>query len=162
MGRGVLLPGCEWLAAGGRWRSHRPPAAIPPNQNLSYTKPMEFSGTVIHGDAYGRTIGYPTLNLDAADYKSRGLKLVAGVYAGEVAFSNQPQKYQAALVISYSEDLSTPKLEAHLFDFSADCYGQTVQFIVRDFIRPYQAYDSEKALIAAIESDITKIKAILQ
>ena len=121
---------------------------------------MEFSGTVIHGDAYGRTIGYPTINIDAVDYASKGLNLKAGVYAGEVFFHTNQKKYKAAIVISLSTGAILPKLEAHLLSYSGDCYGEVVQFMVGKFIRSYQSFQLEAELISAIVADIQKINKI--
>ena len=123
---------------------------------------MEFSGTVISGDGYGRTINYPTINIDATDYGRRGLKLTPGVYAGEVTFLADLSKYQAAIVIAFLNDSLVPKLEAHLFDFEKNCYGEAVKFSLTHFIRPYQAFASEPELIKAIEADIVKIKKLNQ
>ncbi|MDA8597018.1 riboflavin kinase [Candidatus Pacebacteria bacterium] len=119
---------------------------------------MQFRGTVIHGDGYGRQLGYPTANIDQADFAVQKLTPKEGIYAGEVEICKTAERYLAAIVIGPTQPNGRPKLEAHLLDFTGELYGETIVFYVYEFIRSFQKYDDEEALIADIRSDIDIIK----
>jgi FAD synthase len=119
---------------------------------------MKFTGTVVHGDGYGRKLGYPTVNIDSTDYLKKGLNLKDGVYIGEVELLTRQEKYPAAIVVSKLPDKNEIKLEAHLLNFSGDLYGEEVSFFIIEFIRPYHTYVSTQELKEAIADDIVRTK----
>ncbi|MDB6056595.1 MAG: Riboflavin biosynthesis protein [Verrucomicrobiales bacterium] len=120
------------------------------NQMLGRTYAL--CGPVIKGDGIGRKIGFPTANIDVT-----GLVLPpTGVYAVRAEISGKV--YGAALNIGYRPTLSspTPKLqvEAHLLDFAADIYGETMELTIVRKLRDEQKFASTAALHDQIAKDI--------
>lgn len=123
-------------------------------------------GTVVHGDARGRQMGYPTANvLPGAPYVIPKV----GVYAITVNIldetSGHVRTYHAALNIGYRPTVDVPggelKLEAHLFDFDGDLYGKTLELVFHEFIRPERKFPSLDHLIRQIGEDSARARAIL-
>jgi riboflavin kinase/FMN adenylyltransferase len=116
-------------------------------------------GRVVKGDGIGRKIGFATANMDV-----HGLALPpTGVYAarGDVA----GKVYCAAVNIGYRPTLSspTPKLqvEAHLLDFDADIYGETLELTFVRKLRDEQKFPSPAALRDQIAMDVETARQAL-
>jgi riboflavin kinase / FMN adenylyltransferase len=120
---------------------------------------MKFVGTVIHGDAHGRTLGYPTANIVGCEEILRDLNPEIGVYAGFVQIQDYETIQRAGIVIS--ELNGDIKLEAHLLDFKGDLYGRTLTVEVGKFIRPYKQFDTEAELINSIAVDVETVRQAL-
>lgn len=123
-------------------------------------RPYRISGEVVHGDARGRTIGYPTANVDPdGDYVLPRF----GVYAVEVA--DGERRYPGVLNVgvkpTFQGDMSKPKLEAHLFDYTGDLYGRKLAIDFISFIREERKFDDVQALIAQIAADAETARGIL-
>lgn len=122
------------------------------------TRPFAIAGTVQHGDKLGRTIGYPTANIDIGSY----LRPAYGIYAvrGRLADGTL---LNGAANIGIRPTFDPPKelLEPHFFDFSGDLYGQTleVQFIAR--LRGEEKFANVAALVAQMEQDCAAARQIL-
>jgi len=119
------------------------------NKLLGYE--YSITGEVVHGNELGRTIGFPTANIRVDDqYK---LITACGVYACKVEYSGQV--YQAMGNIGYRPTINQSDLtiEAHLFDFDQEIYGEhiTIRFIER--IRDEQRFDSLAELRNQLETD---------
>jgi len=116
------------------------------------------AGTVIHGEARGRTLGYPTANmvLDPA------VELAHGVYAVRY---RRPDGRQYGGVASYGRrptfDDGQPLLETFLFDFSGDLYGEEALVSFVGFIRPEMKFDSVAALVARMDEDSIAARVVL-
>ncbi len=119
--------------------------------------PLSLSGKVVGGHRLGRTIGFPTANLDIDPACAIPAE---GVYACRASISapGSTKHYKAMVNIGYRPtiDASTqPPLtvEAHLIDFTGDLYGKeiTLDFICR--LRPEQKFDSLDSLIAQLHAD---------
>lgn len=115
-------------------------------------------GTVIHGDGYGRKIGFPTANLSRHGWARLQRKPRLGVWAGWVTLGSRPQKHRAGIVIGPRDRRGLPKLEAHLLDFSRDLYGQRLTFYLVAFLRPFRKYTHEAVLMRAIQEDMNTIR----
>lgn len=123
------------------------------------TRPFAIRGTVIHGDKRGRTIGYPTANLDMGMY----LRPRYGIYAvsGRVLETGQPLAGAANLGIRPSFDPPKELLEPFFFDFSGDLYGQMIEVELRQFLRTEAKFDSMDALVAQMERDCEEARKAL-
>ncbi|MEF3309732.1 bifunctional riboflavin kinase/FAD synthetase [Paenibacillus sp. GYB004] len=116
------------------------------------------TGTVIHGAARGRQIGFPTANIELDDFyviPSNGvyairLELGGESFAGVMNIGTKPT----------FEDTDTRTLEAHLFDFSRTIYGEAVKVELIEFIRYEQKFGSIDDLIAQIGRDVEQAKRI--
>jgi riboflavin kinase / FMN adenylyltransferase len=111
--------------------------------------PWFASGAVIHGDKRGRELGFPTANvrLDPAC----GLK--HGIYAVRVAVGGKRHDGVASFGVRPMFDNGGPLLEANLFDFAGDLYGQAIDVAFIGWIRPEQKFVSIEALKQAMDAD---------
>ena len=116
------------------------------------------SGTVIHGDKRGRTIGFPTANLDVPREK---LLPAYGVYACWADLGGQ--RLPAVVNIGQRPTFDPPKLmiEAHLFDWEGDIYGEQLAVSLVERIRGEQAFPSVQALVAQITADCQRARLML-
>lgn len=122
------------------------------------TRPFALRGTVQHGDKLGRTIGYPTANVDLGQY----LRPRYGIYAvtGRLP-DGRVVKGAANLGIRPTFDPPKELLEPYFFDFSGDLYGQEIEVSLHQFLRPEAKFDSLDALTAQMERDCDKARQLL-
>lgn len=124
-------------------------------------RPFEISGRVSHGDERGRTIGFPTANIQLDDY----LEPSRGVYAVRAAVeaTDDPVWIDgvANLGIRPTFDKSEPVLEVFLFDFNGNLYDRHLRVQMIDFIRPEQKFDSLEALKSQIDDDCQNARRAL-
>jgi riboflavin kinase / FMN adenylyltransferase len=122
------------------------------------TRPFAIEGVVQHGDKVGRTIGYPTANIDMGSY----LRPRYGIYAvrGRLA---DGRALDGAANLGIRPQFDPPKelLEPYFFDFDEDLYGQVIEVALHAFIRPEAKFDSLEALTAQMDRDCAEAKAIL-
>jgi riboflavin kinase/FMN adenylyltransferase len=117
-------------------------------------------GLVTHGDHRGRTIGYPTANLNYAREK---IIPAGGIYACW-AFV-QSERFAAAVNIgtnpTFTPDKQTLNVEAYLLDFDRDIYDEELrlEFVAR--LRDELKFDSVEALIEQIGQDVQDTRQIL-
>ncbi|MEO1564193.1 MAG: bifunctional riboflavin kinase/FAD synthetase [Pseudomonadota bacterium] len=118
-------------------------------------------GEVIHGDARGRDLGYPTANMSLDGLH----KPKYGIYAVLVDIRTGPHKGSYHGVASLGErptfGVNIPNLESFIFDFSGDLYGAELSVALVDFQRPEQKFDSLDALIAQMDQDSLQARATL-
>ena len=117
-------------------------------------------GPVIHGDARGRTIGFPTANIQVWPEK---ILPANGVYACWAVLDGQ--RLPAVTNIGVRPTFGTlpplPRVEAFLIDFHSDLYDQQLglQFVER--LRPEERFASVEALVAQIQADVKRAAEIL-
>ena len=122
------------------------------------TRPYAIEGIVIHGDKVGRTIGYPTANLEFGDY----LRPRYGIYAVRGRLDDGRMLDGAAnLGIRPSFDPPRELLEPTFFDFDGDLYGQEIAVQLVSFIRPEAKFDSLVALAAQMSRDCEEARGRL-
>ena len=123
------------------------------------TRPFAIRGEVIHGDKRGRTIGFPTANLDMGTY----LRPRYGIYAvsGRVVATGEPLQGAANLGIRPTFDPPKELLEPFFFDFAGDLYGQEIEVQLRHFLRPEAKFADLPTLVAQMEADCVKARALL-
>ena len=122
------------------------------------TRPYTIRGIVQHGDKVGRTIGYPTANLDLGSY----LRPRFGIYAvtGRLA---DGRLLRGAANIGVRPTFEPPKelLEPYFFDFAEDLYGQEIEVAFHRFLRPEAKFDSLEALTAQMQRDCDEARKVL-
>ena len=122
------------------------------------SRPFAMRGVVQHGDKVGRTIGYPTANIEAGQY----LRPRYGIYAvtGQLA---DGRKLAGAANFGIRPTFDPPKelLEPYFFDFSGDLYGQEIDVAFEHFLRGEAKFDSLDALTAQMERDCDEARAWL-
>lgn len=122
------------------------------------TRPFAIAGMVQHGDKLGRTIGYPTANVDMGKY----LRPAYGIYAVRgVLPDGRILDGAANLGIRPTFDPPKELLEPYFFDFSESLYGQMIEVQLIAFIRPEAKFDGIDALVAQMEQDCALARQIL-
>jgi riboflavin kinase/FMN adenylyltransferase len=116
-------------------------------------------GEVVHGEKLGRQLGFPTANvrLDPSCRLRHGiyavrLKVDGVTYGGVANFGRRPTV----------TDTGAPLLETFVFDFSGDLYGKTVEVTFVGWIRGEEKFPNLDALVAEMNRDKEKARAILR
>ena len=123
------------------------------------TRPFAIRGIVEHGDKRGRTIGYPTANVNIEHY----LRPRYGIYAVTGRILSTGEELKGAANIGVRPQFEPPKelLEPYFFDFSGDLYGQEIEVAFHHFLRPEAKFDSLDQLIEQMEKDCEEAKRLL-
>ena len=119
------------------------------------------SGRVIEGDRRGRTLGYPTANLDF------GEQLIPrhGIYAARVTVHDGPHRGSHDGVASIGErptfGRNRPNFEVHLFDFAGDLYGAEISAGLVQRLRGEVRFETVDELIQQMHRDSAEARAVL-
>lgn len=118
-------------------------------------RPYSMSGTVVHGSDRGKDLNFPTANIEIADEN----KLIPsdGVYAVDVIYRGE--KYKGMLNIGVRPTFQQDKIhsiEANIFDFKRDIYGEKITIKFKQRLRDEIKFDSKDALIKQLELDKEK------
>jgi len=122
-------------------------------------RPYRMSGKVIRGDRLGRSLGFPTANVDLRRRQSA----VDGVFAVRVHGAGpEPLDAVASVGSRPTFDGTKPLLEVYLFDFEGDLYGRYihVDFIAR--LRAQKKYDNVADLVAQMHVDADNARSVLR
>jgi len=123
-------------------------------------RPYQIEATVVHGNKIGRTIGYPTANLQA-DYSDI---LVPGIGIYAVLVHIQGQTFKGMMSIGKRPTVTDDgniTIEVNILDFDRDIYGEKLQVIFIAYVRGEEKLDGLEALKAKIASDEVRIRSIL-
>ena len=121
-------------------------------------RPYTISGKVSRGQQLGRTINYPTANIVLA----KMLMPINGVFAVSAELESGELVHGVANIGNRpTVDGKENRLEAHLFDFDRDIYGQMMSVSFVEKIRDELKFDSFDDLKAQIEKDAARARAIL-
>ncbi|MDE2318982.1 MAG: bifunctional riboflavin kinase/FAD synthetase [Rhodospirillales bacterium] len=120
-------------------------------------RPCSIRGEVVHGDARGRTIGFPTANIQLG----RHLEPQRGVYAVTAKIGGKLVKGVANIGLRPTMGGTESRLEVHFFDFEGDLYGQELAVQLRHFIREEQKFASFDLLKAQIARDAAHARRVL-
>ncbi len=122
------------------------------------SRPFAIEGEVIHGDKRGRELGWPTANLELGNY----LRPAYGIYAVRVTVDDGSEHAGvASLGVRPTFDPPKELLEAVLFDFDGDLYGQRIEVALHHYLRPEMKFESLAALKAQMDADATKARLLL-
>lgn len=119
-------------------------------------------GEVVHGDALGRQLGFPTANLDL----HHELHPPPGVYfgwAGLYAAGRVEHCFGAVANIGFRPTLrgpggDRPRVEIHLLDFRGDLYGSQIEMVFLGRLRGEQRFPDLEALKAQIGRDVAQAR----
>ena len=119
--------------------------------------PFEIEAQVIHGDKRGRELGYPTANmrLDPA------VTLAHGIYAVTVEIDGVRHKGVASFGRRPTFDDGAPRLETFIFDYAGDLYDRVLAVAFHGWLRPELKFDGIDALIAQMDIDSARARAVL-
>ena len=123
--------------------------------------PFQARGIVVQGDQRGRTIGFPTANVEVPSV----ICLPAdGVYAGWYV---RPTGERQACAINlgrrptFYEHADHSLLEAHLIDFQGDLYGEHAKVEFTHFLRSERKFDGIDALVNQLKHDVDHARSLL-
>lgn len=118
-------------------------------------QPYTLTAAVIRGEKRGQAIGVPTANLDL-DAVEAQLIPADGVYAGRVELPDGTDRPAALSVgIKPTFDQTRLAVEAHLLDFDADLYGQTISVRFHRWIRDQYRFPGSKAIKEQLQRDVS-------
>ena len=124
------------------------------NAYLGY--PFTLHGTVVEGQKLGRTIQYPTANVDASDPD----KIIPGYGVYAVRVDVRGKTYEGMLnigsrpTVNHNADHRT--VEVNLFDFDEDIYGEPIEVVFYHKLRDEQKFGSLDALKEQLAKDKTE------
>ncbi|HEY2788814.1 MAG TPA: bifunctional riboflavin kinase/FAD synthetase [Gaiellales bacterium] len=124
-------------------------------------RPPWVEGAVVHGEARGRDLGFPTANLALVP---RAAIPAVGVYAGTAHLPGS--SHVAAINIGYNptftEDRSAVRVEAYLLDFDADIYGSPIRLDLTHRLRDEVRYDSVDDLLEQLRRDVAAARSLAE
>ena len=124
-------------------------------------RPYGVTGTVVEGDRRGRTIGFPTANLDVRH--PRKVIPKEGVYAVEVFGARPGGAVGGMMNIGRRPtfDGTDVRLEVHLLDFDGNLYGKQLRTEFVERLREERPFTSAEALVEQLSTDRARCKYIL-
>lgn len=114
-------------------------------------RPYSISGTIVKGKQLGRQLGFPTANVQVNSFHklvpTNGVYIIRAIYNGIA--------YEGMLNIGTrpTVDGTVRTIEANIFDFDKDIYGEKLQIELLKYLRSEQKFDGLDALIAQISKD---------
>ncbi len=124
-------------------------------------RPWEVEGEVVHGDARGRALGFPTANVDMGEHQ----RPACGIYAVRAGFEEDGavRWYDGAASFGLRPQFAGTdlRLEVHLLDFAGDLYGRRLRVRFHAFLRGERKFESVDALVAQISRDVADCRAAL-
>ena len=118
------------------------------NQMLGYH--YSVSGEVIHGQKIGRTIGYPTanINVDAIKLLPKNGAYIVDVFVNEIHF-----KGMLSIGTNPTVEGKTKTVEVYILDFNEDIYGKEISVNFRDYLHDEIKFESLEQLIVRLDED---------
>ncbi|MHA3703269.1 riboflavin kinase [Jatrophihabitans sp. YIM 134969] len=135
--------------------------ALDPRLRSSRGAGTVVTGIVVHGEARGRLLGFPTANVDPDPDSPVPAD---GVWVAQVQVprwvGSVPLTRFAALSVGTNPTYGGVDLrvEAHLLDFDGDLYGRRMSVRVMDYLRRTLTFDSEDALVDQIRRDVDEVR----
>jgi riboflavin kinase/FMN adenylyltransferase len=120
-------------------------------------RPYSISGRVIHGDKLGRTIGFPTANIQLRHNRPP----LTGIFAVEICgIDKNPLQGVSSLGVRPTIKANgRPTLEAYIFNFDRELYGQKLRVDFLKKLRDEEKYPDLPSLIAQINRDVDNAKS---
>ena len=116
------------------------------------------SGTVVVGDQRGRTLGFPTANIEIDDQL---LLPRDGIYATWAMIDGKRHKSATSIGIRPTFGLTQRLVEVYVMDFSDDLYGKTIDVEFIKKVRDQEKFDGLEALITQIKRDVEDCRQVL-
>lgn len=118
--------------------------------------PYSLLGDVVHGDARGRTIGFPTANLQLEPYK---LLPPFGVYAGIAEFDGFCKVAVVNVGMRPTFAGQEASIEVHIPDWSGDLYGKRLEMKLNLKLRGEMRFSGPNELVAQIACDVQRARS---
>ncbi|CAG4998605.1 Bifunctional riboflavin kinase/FMN adenylyltransferase [Dyadobacter sp. CECT 9275] len=114
-------------------------------------RPYSISGTIVKGKQLGRTIGFPTANLLVQE--AHKLIPANGVYVISAEYQNHIYAGMLNIGVRPTVDGVNRTIEANLFEFDKEIYGEELTVNLLAYLRPEQKFSGLDALMKQIEAD---------
>lgn len=127
--------------------------------NTLLGRPYRISGKVIHGNKLGRTLGYPTANIQLKHTPSP----LSGIFCVEI--HGLEKTYQGVVSLGIRPTLnppSPPTLEVYIFDFDEIIYGHTLSIDFFHKLRDEAKFSNLTSLVTQIAIDVEQTKRFFQ
>jgi riboflavin kinase/FMN adenylyltransferase len=123
-------------------------------------RPFRVSGEVIHGAHLGRTIGYPTANVAPPEWL---VPLADGIYASFAMLADGAGPRPAMTYVGTRPTVNSGArlVETHLFDFSADLYGEVMDVEICERLRGDATFSGIDELIEQLHRDEAAARTFL-
>ena len=123
------------------------------------TRPFAVEGIVQHGDARGRTLGYPTANVRLGQYQ----RPQYGIYAVRVRVDDDDHGHAGVASFGIRPMFEPPEelVEAYLFDFDGNLYGRRIEVDLIAYLRPEKKFESVDALVQQVRKDEIEARRLL-
>lgn len=153
--------------AGGRWSSTAARRLLDDGDVARAAtvlgRPHRLRAEVVHGDARGRTIGFPTANLSQV---VEGLVPADGVYAGWLLRRGRASDSRLPAAVSIGTnptfDGTQRRVEAYVLDRTdLDLYGEVVELDLVAHLRPTLRFESVETLVTQMNRDVARVREIL-
>ena len=131
------------------------------NNELGYL--YRLKGTVVQGEKRGRTIGFPTANVQPSDDYVLPKK---GVYAVSMAIGAEKRLYRGVANVGVKPTFHDPSkaeivIEVNIFDFDENIYGERVIVYWHHYLRPEVKFDGIDPLVEQMNEDKAKAQYLL-
>ena len=119
---------------------------------------MKISGIIVHGKQLGRTIGFPTANLQPD--APAAVTADNGVYVARSAIEGYPEPLKCMLNQGSHPTApeGAPTIEAHILDFDDDIYDRRAEVEYLVFLRPERKFPSLDALKEQLKADVERTR----
>ena len=123
-------------------------------------EPYTLAGRVVGGEKLGRTLGFPTANLQLHDEQ---LVPAHGIYAVWARIDGEPTWRMGAMSIGVRPTFGghVRTLEVFLLDYAGDLYGRSLTVAFADWLRGEQKFDSVEALVTQMHRDVAEARVKL-
>ena len=121
--------------------------------NSLLTQPYRLTGQVVHGDHRGRTLGFPTANLD----EIQTLLPKPGVYACTCPVGDEI--YPAATHVGFNQTFGQEilRIESHLIGFNGGLYGKQLHLDFHKRLRDIIKFENKEALVEQMNQDVRQV-----
>lgn len=118
--------------------------------------PFIIFGVVQKGAQRGRTLGYPTINMQLTK------KLTHGVYVSETDIAGT--WYPSATFIGAAETFGSTevKVETHILGYTGDLYDKEISVRLHTYLRPNIKFTTVEDLLRQIKQDISQVREFMQ
>ena len=124
--------------------------------NELMSPPYQISGTVVVGEQRGRTLGFPTANLE----KVQTILPKQGVYVTAAWIEGKRYGSTTHIGTNPTFDEAVPKIEVYVHDFTGDLYGKRIDVDFLAFLREMARFDSTEALVRQMQEDVSRSRRI--
>ena len=114
------------------------------------------TGRVVTGKQLGRTLGFPTANIEEFEHHTR----LKGVYAGLISLEGRSYRCMVNIGSHPTLPEGKPTIEAHIIDFSGDLYGKSVTIEIKRFLRGERRFGTLDELVTQLKLDLETVKSM--